>query len=83
MYKVIFTRSAVKDLASLDTDTQKRITLKIRLISHDPRGPGSLKMTALDVYRARVGDYRIMYTIDDAEHIVTINRIGHRREVYR
>jgi mRNA interferase RelE/StbE len=49
----------------------------------DPRPRGIVKLAGSDDYRVRVGDYRIVYAVDDAEQVVIVARIAHRREVYR
>ena len=71
-------------LRKLPGGVQKRIGRKIDVLKRDPRGSGTKKLRhEKDYYRARTGDYRILYEIED--HIVTILVIGvgHRREVYR
>lgn len=47
----------------------------------DPRPPGAVKLAGRDDFRIRVGDYRIVYAVDDSEQLVLVARIGHRREV--
>jgi mRNA interferase RelE/StbE len=57
---------------------------KIRGLAADPRSPGIEKMTdRRDLYRARAGDHRIVFSIEDNERIVTVETIGNRRDVYR
>lgn len=69
------------DLASADA---RRIDACILALAENPRPPGSRKMQGMeDTYRVRVGAYRVVYRIDDADRIVLVTRIGHRREVYR
>ena len=61
-----------------------RIRDRIETLADNPRPPGTVKLTAEDnLYRVRVGDYRIVYRIEDKRLVVLIVRIGHRREVYR
>jgi mRNA interferase RelE/StbE len=60
-----------------------RIRAAIDLLAADPRPPGAVKLASRDDYRIRVGDYRIVYAVDDAERLVLVARIAHRREVYR
>lgn len=53
-------------------------------LAHNPRPDGSRKLQGSDdAYRIRVGDYRVIYTVGDAVHIVAVERVRHRREVYR
>lgn len=55
----------------------------LRRLADDPRPPGAGKLVAVEGYRVRVGEYRIVYAVDDTVCVVTIYRIRHRREVYR
>lgn len=57
---------------------------RIKALAEQPRGPGVEKLVGLDdTYRVRVGDYRILYEIDDGVLLILVVRIGHRRDVYR
>ena len=60
-----------------------RIEAAIDGLATNPRPPGSVKLAGRDDFRVRVGDYRIVYAVDDAEDLVIIARIAHRRDVYR
>jgi mRNA interferase RelE/StbE len=60
-----------------------KIFAAIELISQDPRPPASGQLKGRDGWRVRVGDYRIIYSIDDGDLAITVIAIGHRREVYR
>ena len=83
-YTVEITRSATKALAGLPIEPRRRIGARIDALATDPRAPGCEKLAGeQNAYRVRVGDYRIVYEIRDAEVIVKVIRIGHRREVYR
>ena len=63
---------------------QRRITKALRVLENDPRAPGSVKLQGeSELYRVRVGDYRIVYQIRDAALVVLVVRIGNRREIYR
>ncbi len=77
-------RSANRTLAKLPRSVQDRIDKAIDELSQDPRPPGAKRLIGDEpVYRIRVGDYRILYTVDDVAKIITVVRIGHRRDVYR
>jgi len=82
-YRVIIKRSAEKELGSLQKDIQRRIIARLLLLEDNPRSQGVKKLQGEDAYRLRLGEYRILYTIDDGENTVTIYAVGHRREVYR
>jgi mRNA interferase RelE/StbE len=79
MYTVVITSSAEKEIRALPKDMRERI-LTLR---QNPRPSGTIKLQAREAYRLRVGDYRIIYTIEDQVRIVTVAQVGHRREIYR
>ena len=81
-YEVLIAASADKELASMQRMLRQRIIEKFEEISKDPRGTDSKKLDEA-TYRVRVGDYRIVYHVDDKARRVVITRIRHRREVYR
>lgn len=83
VYEIRIKRDAEKDLLSLPKADLKRITKKIRLLSDTPRPNGCEKLKGEEGYRIRQGDYRIVYLVNDSEQLVTIIKVGHRREVYR
>lgn len=83
IYQLLIKRSAEKELDALPTQIRFRITTKLLALEEDPRPAGIRKLRGQNAYRIRVGDYRVLYTIDDGEELVTIYAIGHRREVYR
>ena len=83
-YQVRIARAAVRDLKSLHHDIIKRIDQCIVGLADNPRPPGCRKLKAqtLEAWRIRMGDYRILYTIDDDRKMVSIFRVAHRRDVY-
>lgn len=82
-YHVVVSPAATKQIKSLPPEIAARITRSLRALESNPRPPGSLKLTASNEYRIRVGEYRIVYQIDDAAQTVDITKVGHRRDVYR
>ncbi|MFZ0962889.1 MAG: type II toxin-antitoxin system RelE/ParE family toxin [Terriglobia bacterium] len=74
---------AQKELAQLNSVAYSRVREAIRELAKDPRPPGCLKLTGRDGWRLRVGDFRVVYEIDDKQCNVTVLHIGHRRDVYR
>lgn len=82
-YRVELERTATSGLLKLPRDDQKRIGAKIDALKANPRPPGVTKLTGAEGWRVRVGNYRIVYLIDDAAQIVTVTRIAHRKDVYR
>ena len=84
MYALFIRRSAERDLRKLSQVILWRVNEKILALCHNPRPPGVRKLVgALEGWRLRVGDYRILYQVDDDAQTVTIVRVKHRREVYR
>jgi len=76
-------RSAQKELDALDDALFIRIDRKLLALADDPRPPGSKKLKGYkDQWRVRVGDWRVLYIIEDAAKLVSITRVAHRREVY-
>ncbi|MBX3176526.1 MAG: type II toxin-antitoxin system RelE/ParE family toxin [Candidatus Hydrogenedentes bacterium] len=77
-------KSAQRALARLPKSIQARIVERIDAVENEPRPPTATNVVgAPNTYRIRVGDYRIVYEIQDAVLIVLVIRVGHRREVYR
>lgn len=83
-YIISFTRSARQDLSRLDKKIVTRLFPKIKSLAIDPRPAGCRKLQGADnLWRIRVGDYQIIYTVLDQELIVEIVTIRHRRDAYR
>ena len=83
MYKIKIKRSAERDLKRFPNALFLRINQHILALRDNPRPPGVRKLQGdLEGWRVRVGDYRIVYQIDDDAKTVTIVRVRHRRDVY-
>lgn len=82
-YSLFLLPSAERDLDRLDGPVYRRCYQALLKLSAGPRPAGSQKLTGEDGYRIRVGDWRVLYRIDDIGKKVFIYRIKHRREVYR
>ncbi len=84
-YAVEFTPHADRDFRRLSRDVQTRLASRIDALGDDPRPAAARKLTGTDeeLYRIRVGDYRIIYQILDQALLVLIVRLGHRRDVYQ
>lgn len=79
-----FAPSAARTLRGLAPDVRRRLAPRIEALAEQPRPPGVEKLAgADDLYRVRVGDYRIVYAIKDEVLLVLVVRVGHRRDVYR
>ena len=82
-YRVEVQRSAERDLDRLSKMLFDRISRLLAALAEEPRPAGAEKLTGLDAFRVRAGDYRIIYEVDDSARVVVVTRIRHRREVYR
>lgn len=82
-YRVEVQRSAERDLDRLSTMLFDRISARLIALADDPHPPGAEKLAGLEAFRIRVGDYRVVYEVDDSARVVVVTRIRHRREVYR
>jgi mRNA interferase RelE/StbE len=83
-YSVEFRRSADKELGQLDARVRARLLRTIAALADDPRPPGVKRLAgAEDLWRVRVGDYRVVYEIREDEVLILVVRVAHRREVYR
>jgi mRNA interferase RelE/StbE len=84
VYRLQLSSRAEKDLNRLQGATWERVRDALVALRDDPRPHGSKKMRgAEDSYRIRIGDYRAVYDVDDSKQIVIVQRVRHRREVYR
>lgn len=85
LYSLAIKPSAGKELEAVDSKPDRqRIVARIQALASEPRPHGSEKLAGFDDrYRVRQGNYRIVYLIDDDARLVTIYKIGHRKDVYR
>lgn len=83
-YSLAIKTSVLKDLQPIPKDLRGKIAVAILELSIEPHPVGSKKLGgAGNAYRVRVGDYRVLYEISDAERVVRVMAVGHRRDVYR
>ena len=83
MYKVEIVKSAIKELAKLPKKEAIRITEKISELKGSPRPKGCIKLSGTkDEYRIRMGNYRVLYTIEDDILLVQVFKIGNRKDIY-
>jgi mRNA interferase RelE/StbE len=83
-YAVVFARSARKELQNLDPPVARRIIKQIETLVTDPRPSGVVKLEgAIDLWRIRVGQWRVVYRISDREHLVDVIAVRHRSDAYR
>jgi mRNA interferase RelE/StbE len=83
-YSVVFARSARRELERLQTGVARRIIARIEALASNPKPPGCVKLQgADDLWRIRVGDYRVIYSVDDEACSVDISAVRHRSDAYR
>jgi mRNA interferase RelE/StbE len=83
-YRIEFVKQAAKQFKALPIQEKERLQTKIDSLISEPRPVGVVKLVAEeDLYRIRVGDYRIIYVIQDDLLLILILKVGHRRDVYR
>jgi mRNA interferase RelE/StbE len=83
-YRIDIPRAAARELAAVAEPHKGRIKAAIQALADDPRPSGCVKMTGLrDIFRIRIGDYRVTYQVQDRVLVVIVVKVGHRREVYR
>jgi len=81
-YRVSILRRAQKELADLPNDIFLRVSEALQSLAMVPRPSGCVKLRGREGWRIRVGNYRVLYKIDDDQQIVTIVHVGHRKDVY-
>ena len=83
-YAIVFARSARKELQALDPTIARRVLRRIESLAIAPRPPGCRKLEGSDnLWRIRIGDWRVIYSIDDGKRLVDISAVRHRRDAYR
>lgn len=84
LYNIFFARSARRELQSLPVGIADRILTKIEVLETSPRPPGCTKLKgSTSLWRIRVGEYRVVYEIDDEKSVIDIVVIRHRSEAYK
>ena len=83
MYKIELRRKAQHSLDRLPKGDFNAVLAAVKDLGNSPRPKGVEKIKTAGLWRIRQGDYRIVYSLDEGQKIVTILRIGHRREIYR
>jgi mRNA interferase RelE/StbE len=82
-YRIEFARSARKELQAIPLSIAKRILSRIELLTSKPRPTGCKKLLGhTNLWRIRVGEYRVIYSIDDNNYVIDVSVIRHRSEAY-
>jgi mRNA interferase RelE/StbE len=82
-YSIVLKDSAERELSRLPSSLHARVIKKLRSLESNPRPSGMKKLQGHQGYRIRVGDYRILFEVDDRERRVYVYSVAHRKEVYR
>lgn len=84
MYNIVISKNALKDMVHLPVKINIQISKAIDKLSGNPRPAGCKKLKGEKEYmwRIRVGDYRILYTIEDEVKVLDIRKVGHRKDIY-
>ena len=83
MYRIDLLRGSQKSLEKIQPQERTKIYTTILQLENNPKPEGVNKLRDTNFWRVREGDYRIIYSIDDKNKIITVTKIGHRREIYR
>jgi mRNA interferase RelE/StbE len=83
-YQFVFEPEAIVDLDAMDATIRQRIFRKVTwlALNSEEAAPQGLSENLAGFYKLLVGDYRVMYTVNESEQLISIVRAGHRREVY-
>jgi mRNA interferase RelE/StbE len=83
-YVITFSRSARKELQRLEVVMARRVIAKVEALAAEPRPRGCRKIRgAHELWRLRVGEYRVVYAVDDSDRVVDVIAVRPRRDVYR
>ena len=83
MYRLEISHIAHKQIEVLPHRFARRINEAIARLANEPRPVGARKLVGIEGFRIRVGDYRILYTVNDESRLIVVYRVKHRREAYR
>ncbi len=83
LYKIRIKKSVSKDFKKIPKKDVQRILDAIQGLAKEPRPPQSKKLSGQERYRLRQGNYRILYSIEDEELIISVVKVGNRRDVYK
>ncbi|MGQ0674906.1 MAG: type II toxin-antitoxin system RelE family toxin [Rhodospirillales bacterium] len=84
MWSIAYTGAALATLAGINRTVAKRIRAKVLDLARDPRAPNNnvKKLTGVEGYRLRVGDWRVIYALRQQVFTIVVVRVGHRSEIY-
>ncbi len=83
-YRIHIAPSALRAIKRLDAKTRQRIVMAVDDLADDPRPVGAIQLKGdTNFWRIRIGDYRVVYSIEDKALLVLVVKIGHRKDIYR
>ena len=83
-YRIEWTRSAVREVRTLPTRLGLRVAQAVGELADTPRPKGCKKLVgSKDLWRIRIGQYRVVYSIGDPVKLIRVERVSHRKDVYR
>ncbi|MGJ8640403.1 MAG: type II toxin-antitoxin system RelE family toxin [Opitutaceae bacterium] len=82
-YKIEFSKRVRKDFKKIPTHDAKRILNAIQLLASDPLPQNSKKLKGEELFRIRIGNYRVIYSIEDSKMIIFVIKLGHRKDIYK
>jgi mRNA interferase RelE/StbE len=83
-YNITFAKSAAREVERLPQEIARRALTRIDSLKLNPRPRGSVKLAGTQsTWRIRVGEYRVVYTVNDESRLVDVIRVRHRRDVYQ
>lgn len=82
-YQLLIEKKAKKQLAKISEPEFSRIVEAIEKLAFEPRPTGAKKLSGRDGYRIRVGNFRVIYNIQDKKLVILVLEIGHRKDVYK
>ena len=82
-YSIVFAKTVRKDFKAIPKADAVRLLDAIHSLAKEPRPSGAKKLTGEELYRVRVGNYRVLYEIQDAKLIVMVVKVRHRKDIYR
>ena len=83
-YRIELSATAEKQIRKLGQENQIRVLRAIKRLGGEPHPPGSRKLRGYeDVYRIRVGTFRVLYSIENDRLLIIVLKVGHRKDIYR
>ena len=82
-YRIEFSKRVRKDFRKIPERDANRLLKAIKLLAEDPLPSHSKKLKGEELFRIRIGNYRVIYSMEDDKMIIAVVKVGHRKDVYR